>query len=69
MHPAGEQEAAGAGPHAALLEGPDVAAAGQAAGAREQGVLLPEDAGGGDLDDRRPEVLVRLHGADVPSHH
>ena len=69
VHAAGEQEAAGARAHAALLEGPDVSAARQAPRAREQGVLLAEDARGGDLDDRRPEVLVRVHRADVPSHH
>lgn len=58
---AGEEEAAGAGPHTTLPEGSDVAAAGQTADTREQGILLAENAGGSDLDDRRPEVLILLH--------
>lgn len=52
MDPAGEEEAAGPRFDPALQQGPDIASAGQATVASEEGVLLTKHPGGADLDHR-----------------
>lgn len=69
VDPTSEKEAARARFDAALQQCPDLALAGQATVAREQGVLLAKHPGGADLDHRCPQVLVFLHRPDVGTYH
>lgn len=69
VDPTREEEAAWPRFDAALQQSPDLAFAGQTTVAGEQGVLLTKNPGGADLDHRCPQVLVFLHGPDVPTYH
>lgn len=61
MDPSSEKKATGSWFNTALQQSPDLAPAGQATVAGEQGVLLTKHPGGADLDHCRSKVLIFHH--------